>query len=59
MQALRKEYRLQSLLEKDVDVNPINNLKTGGSEAIESAIEEAQRHDTLLPVALQVNLLHG
>ncbi len=37
---IRKDYRLQSLLEKDVDVNPIKQFETWWQQAIESGIEE-------------------
>jgi pyridoxamine 5'-phosphate oxidase len=38
---IRKEYRLQSLLEKDVDVNPIKQFEKWWQQASESNIEEA------------------
>jgi pyridoxamine 5'-phosphate oxidase len=38
--ALRKEYRLQSLLEKDADANPLIQFKKWLLEARESEIEE-------------------
>ena len=38
---IRKEYRLQSLLEKDVDINPIKQFEKWWQQARESGIEEA------------------
>lgn len=37
---LRKDYRLQSLLEKDVDANPVKQFEKWWQQAIESKIEE-------------------
>lgn len=38
--AMRKVYKLQLLLEKDVDANPIKQFKTWWQHAIESKIDE-------------------
>jgi pyridoxamine 5'-phosphate oxidase len=38
--AIRKIYQLQSLLEKEVDANPIKQFETWWQQAIESKIEE-------------------
>lgn len=38
--AIRKVYQLQSLLEKDVDVNPVLQFEKWWQQAIESKIEE-------------------
>ena len=37
---IRKDYRLQSLLEKDVDANPVKQFEIWWHQAIESGIEE-------------------
>ena len=37
---IRKDYKLQSLLEKDVAANPIRQFDTWWQEAISSAIDE-------------------
>jgi pyridoxamine 5'-phosphate oxidase len=37
---IRKEYQLQSLLENDVDLNPLIQFETWWQHAIESKIEE-------------------
>lgn len=38
--ALRKEYRLQSLIEKDVEADPVKQFQKWWQQAIESGIEE-------------------
>lgn len=38
--AIRKIYQLQSLLEKEMDVNPLKQFETWWQQAIESKIEE-------------------
>jgi len=38
--AIRKDYRLQSLLEKDVDANPIKQFEKWFQQAMNSGIEE-------------------
>src|SRR5436305_9024800 len=40
LESIRKEYRLQALLEKDVDENPIKQFETWWQEALKSGIEE-------------------
>ncbi|MEO8763017.1 MAG: pyridoxamine 5'-phosphate oxidase [Ginsengibacter sp.] len=40
LESIRKDYRLQSLLEKDVDAYPIKQFETWWQHAIESAIDE-------------------
>jgi len=37
---IRKDYQLQSLLEKDIEKNPINQFSTWWNQAIESQIDE-------------------
>jgi pyridoxamine 5'-phosphate oxidase len=37
---IRKEYQLQSLSEKDVDINPLTQFETWWQHAIESKLEE-------------------
>lgn len=41
LENIRKDYRLQSLLEKDVDANPIKQFETWWQAVLESKIEEA------------------
>ena len=41
LSGIRKEYRLQSLMEKDVDVNPVKQFQKWWQHANESAIDEA------------------
>src|SRR6202142_1821762 len=38
--AIRKDYRLQSLLEKDVDADPLKQFDTWFQQALASGIEE-------------------
>jgi pyridoxamine 5'-phosphate oxidase len=40
LESIRKDYRLQSLLEKDVDADPIKQFETWWQQVIESEIEE-------------------
>lgn len=40
LSAIRKEYRLHSLLESDVDSNPVKQFEKWWQQAIESGIEE-------------------
>lgn len=40
LESIRKDYRLQSLLEKDVDADPIKQFETWWHQVIESEIEE-------------------
>lgn len=39
--AIRKDYRLQSLLEKDVDAHPVTQFEKWLQQALDSGIEEA------------------
>jgi pyridoxamine 5'-phosphate oxidase len=40
LENIRKDYRLQSLLEKDVDANPIKQFEIWWHEALQSSIDE-------------------
>jgi pyridoxamine 5'-phosphate oxidase len=40
LESIRKEYRLQSLLEKDVDADPIKQFETWWHQVIQSGIDE-------------------
>jgi len=40
LESIRKDYRLQSLLEKDVDAHPIKQFETWWAHVIQSGIEE-------------------
>ena len=40
LESIRKEYRLQSLLEKDVDADPVKQFEIWWEQAIQSGIEE-------------------
>ena len=40
LESIRKEYRLQSLLEKDVDADPVKQFEIWWGQAIQSGIDE-------------------
>jgi len=40
LESIRKDYRLQSLSEKDVDAHPVNQFEVWWAQAIESNIDE-------------------
>ena len=40
LESIRKDYRLQSLLEKDVDADPIKQFEIWWHQAIQSGIDE-------------------
>ncbi|MEP6926343.1 MAG: pyridoxamine 5'-phosphate oxidase [Ginsengibacter sp.] len=40
LESIRKDYRMQSLLEKDVDANPIKQFEIWWHQALESGIDE-------------------
>ena len=54
--AIRKVYQLESLLEKDLDANPIKQFESWWQQAIESKIDEPNAM-TLATSAMSGSLL--
>ena len=58
LESIRKDYRLQSLLEKDVDADPIKQFEIWWQQVIQSGIDEPNAM-TLATCTVRENHLPG